>query len=282
MHGRRDPEPRREERFVRLGRVDPVDAARADDRDPQSARPEPCRIPETRTSSATTTAANRPGSTNGSPARRHDPEPGQGHRPVPAPGDAARPARSGRAGPRRRCGPRRRGRSTRRPARPGPAPRRRPPRARGDGRGRVVVRPPQGGAVPQLGQGERPAGFTPGRDASAASSRKAAPPGSTRAAPRSPCREITPCAHALTPRLDATRSAPSRAAFCTDASRVRAAPAEKAERSATAIDSPRPDVHGAAGRLVVLGGRASSHITRPLSGTAQVAAKYALSADTGS
>ena len=104
-------------------------------------------------------------------------------------------------------------------------------------------------------------GSPSGRDASAASSRNAAPPGSTSAARRSPCRDSTPLAHALAPRLDATRSAPSRAALRTGDSRVRAAPAEKTEASVIAIASPRRGIHGDTRRLAALGGRATSSIT---------------------
>ena len=162
QHGRRDPEPTREELLIRLGRVVAVDATRADDRNPQSASPEPVPHPGNLHVGGHHDFGEPPRVNERIAPRRHDPEPGQGPATSSGPRRRVHPARSGRAGPRRRCGHGRRGRSTRPPGRPGPAPRRRPPRARRNSRGRVVARLPQGGAIPQLGKGERDAGFTLG------------------------------------------------------------------------------------------------------------------------
>ena len=88
QHGRRDPEPTREELLVRLGRVDRVDAAGADDRDPQSARSELMPHPANPHVVGHHDRSEPPGVNERIAPRRHDPEPGQGPRPVPAPGDA--------------------------------------------------------------------------------------------------------------------------------------------------------------------------------------------------
>ena len=110
QHRRRDPEPTREELLVGLGRMAPVDAARADDRDPETAP------------SGTRAASRRPARRRPPRPRRtargrrtgRPPPPPPRARPAPStsprPRRRAGPARSGRAGPRRRCGPRRRGR----------------------------------------------------------------------------------------------------------------------------------------------------------------------------
>ena len=88
QHGRRDPEPSREELFIRLDWVLAIDATRADDRNPQSAIPEPVPHPADPHIAGHHDRRESRGLDKWIARLRHDPEPGQGQRPVPAPADA--------------------------------------------------------------------------------------------------------------------------------------------------------------------------------------------------
>ena len=237
---------------------------RSTQRVPTTGTPNPqfrnrCRIPQTRTSAATTTAANRVGSTNGSPAATTTPSPASASdqfRPPqtrssceirtsrataslwsrtarsqhPASGSVSASAAAAAA------------------------------RARGErltpGRGAAV----SGRRDTRARPGRVAPGSPSGQDASTASSRNAAPAGSTSAARRSPCRDSTPLAHALAPRLDATRSAQVahgiayRRLACPD-------PADREDRGERDRDRQRPAGNQPARRrLAAPGGRTPSSI----------------------
>ena len=186
-----------------------VDATRADDRSSQSARPELVSHPGNVHVVGHHDFGKPPRVNERIAARRKDPEPGHAQRPAPACGDvlilrdsdepghgvvvdsdgavAAPDLRVGQ-GQRRGGGSRVQGKNR---------------------RARVVVRLPEGRTIPQFSKGERHAGFTLGPGRFRGFKLQCGIPGSTTAAGKSPCRDSASLAHVLSPRLDATRLAPS-------------------------------------------------------------------------
>ena len=249
QHGCRDPKPSREELLIRLDWVLAIDAARADDRNAQSAIPEPvphpanphvCRHDERRKSRWLNERIARV---------HHDPEPGTAPATSSGPRRRVRPAISGRAGPRRRYGEGRRDRSTRRPGRPAAErPQQRLTRKEGTADAGSWCGSLRAARYQSSARASMAPGSPSGQEASAASSRDVTPAGSTSAARRSLRRDSTSLAQALAPRSDATRSPRSRTALHTVASRVRTQPSEKTAASAIAIAGARLRINGEAGR----------------------------------